>query len=260
MKLIQIRNATIKITYGGITFLIDPWLQDKGTGMCAPTVNPAMAGVKSPLNDLPFPISEILQGVDYGLITHLHPDHFTADYLPTDMKFLVQNTEDCQRLKELGFLNAAVVEDGQKIGNVKIKKTPALHGDNTPLAMEMGQVTGYLFTGEEKSLYLASDTIFYEGVADILREFSPDVIILNCCEATLPEGRLIMSLEDIASVCKMCPASVVIATHLDSVNHALLSSKDVRQFVKDRGLNQVIVPSNGDCLKFGSSAGISRCR
>jgi len=28
----QIRNATLKIEYGSIIFLIDPWLQDQGTG------------------------------------------------------------------------------------------------------------------------------------------------------------------------------------------------------------------------------------
>jgi L-ascorbate metabolism protein UlaG (beta-lactamase superfamily) len=34
----QIRNATLKIEYGGNTFLIDPWLQDQGTGFSARAV------------------------------------------------------------------------------------------------------------------------------------------------------------------------------------------------------------------------------
>ena len=34
----QIRNATLKIMYGGITFLVDPWLQDQGTGFSARAV------------------------------------------------------------------------------------------------------------------------------------------------------------------------------------------------------------------------------
>lgn len=29
MRIQQIRNATLKIEYGDVTFLIDPWLQDK---------------------------------------------------------------------------------------------------------------------------------------------------------------------------------------------------------------------------------------
>ena len=44
----QIRNATLKITYAGYTFLTDHWLSDKGTGFSARTVIPEMAGLKTP--------------------------------------------------------------------------------------------------------------------------------------------------------------------------------------------------------------------
>ena len=40
----QIRNATIKIRYSSITFLIDPWLQDQGTGFSAKAVKAEMQG------------------------------------------------------------------------------------------------------------------------------------------------------------------------------------------------------------------------
>ena len=82
MKIQQIRNATMKINYGGITFLLDPWLQDKGTGFSARAVRKEMVGVKNPINDLPMTPDEILSDVDYCLVTHIHPDHFTGDYLP----------------------------------------------------------------------------------------------------------------------------------------------------------------------------------
>lgn len=82
MNVQQIRNATLKIQYGGTTFLVDPWLQDKGEGRSAPTVRPEMADVKNPLCDLPLSVEQILDGVDFCLVTHIHFDHFTADYLP----------------------------------------------------------------------------------------------------------------------------------------------------------------------------------
>lgn len=84
MRIQQIRNATLKIQYGTQTILLDPWLQDKGTGFSAKTVNTDMAGIKNPLNDLPMPVSNILDGVDCCLVTHIYPDHFTPDYLPKD--------------------------------------------------------------------------------------------------------------------------------------------------------------------------------
>ncbi len=89
----------------------------------------------------------------------------------------------------------------------------------------MGKVSGYIITGEEKDIYIAGDTIYFEGVENTIKKYQPDVIILNCCEATLPEGRIIMNLNDIKTFCMKAPESTVIASHLDSVNHALLSSK-----------------------------------
>ena len=59
MKMIiqQIRNATLIIKYSSGTFLIDPWLQDQGTGFSAKAVRLEMQGIKCPINDgrLTFP-------------------------------------------------------------------------------------------------------------------------------------------------------------------------------------------------------------
>lgn len=81
----QIRNATLKITYSDMTFLVDPWLQD----------------------------------------------------------------------------------------------TSAIHGDNEMVAEMMGQVHGYYITGEEKSLYIAGDTVMCNEVADFMVKTRPDVITIN---------------------------------------------------------------------------------
>ena len=48
MVIQQIRNATLKIKYGVITFLIDPWFQDQGTGFSAKAVKSEMQGIKCP--------------------------------------------------------------------------------------------------------------------------------------------------------------------------------------------------------------------
>ena len=34
MKIQQIRNATLKLTYNDLHILVDHWLQDKGTEAC----------------------------------------------------------------------------------------------------------------------------------------------------------------------------------------------------------------------------------
>ncbi|MCI8333740.1 MAG: MBL fold metallo-hydrolase [Lachnospiraceae bacterium] len=153
-------------------------------------------------------------------------------------------------MKAFGFENVSVIADiGTQTGITTIIKTPSVHGDNEQVVMRMGETSGYLLTGEEKSLYIAGDTVFFKGVAETLNRFTPDVIILNCCEATTPDGRLIMDLHDVESVCNICPEATVIATHLDSVNHALLTSEDIRQFVIDNNLKQLVVPHNGEWIQ-----------
>ena len=135
MKIQQIRNATLKIEYNSYTILIDPWLQDKGTGFSATSLKPEMRGVKNPMNSLPIKADEILDGVDFCLVTHIHPDHFTEDYLPKNMEIIVQNRNDMNQVKQMGFENVSYLcRRETEIGNIKIIKTPCIHGDNPLLA------------------------------------------------------------------------------------------------------------------------------
>ena len=68
MKIQQIRNATVKIRYGNITFLIDPWFQDQGTGFSAKAVKPEMQGIRCPMNALPDTPERILEDVDHCFV------------------------------------------------------------------------------------------------------------------------------------------------------------------------------------------------
>ena len=72
--------------------------------------------------------------------------------------------------------------------------------------------------------------------------------IQNCCEATTPLGRLIMNLPDIEKVCQAAPQTIVIASHLDSVNHALLTRKNIIAFANERSLSGIRVPEDGESI------------
>ena len=134
----------------------------------------------------------------------------------------------------MGFENVSAFEsDSLTFGDVMIHKTKAIHGDSEEVVKKMGEVCGYVFEAAgEKRLYLAADTIYCTEVELTIRKYQPEVIILNCCEATTPIGRLIMNLSDVEKVCQEAPQAVVIASHLDSVNHALLTRKDIIEFAK----------------------------
>lgn len=149
-----------------------------------------MNGICNPMNDLPMMPQKIPDGVDFCLVTHIHPDHFTEDYLPKGIKIVVQNEEDKQTIRTMRFSDVIALEGNEfSIGSITVTKVPAVHGDNAAVAEEMGCVSGFILSGEDKTLYIAGDTVFYYGIKRTLEEYKPDVIVPNCCEATLPLGR-----------------------------------------------------------------------
>ena len=46
----------------------------------------------------------------------------------------------------------------------------------------------------------------------------------------------VMHLDDVEKVCEIDPNATIIATHLNSVNHALVTRNDVKKFAKEKGL------------------------
>ena len=55
------------------------------------------------------------------------------------------------------------------------------------------------------------------------------------------------SISDVEKVCQAAPHAIVMASHLDSVNHALLTRKDIKVFADRRGLSMLRVPEDGEC-------------
>ena len=256
----QIRNATIRLTYGGKTFLVDPWLAPKGAlgsfddlGEGA-AVRPEQAALKMPLCDLPRPVSEILAGVDAYIITHIHVDHIDQNLAggtcgaPLDKTVLtfVQSDDDRAVLEKSGFQRVQVLSShGSTCGRVTLIKTPGRHGTEQPC----GPASGVIFqaTGE-RTVYVAGDTIFYEGVAKTLQQYEPDVIITNNCAAELGGfGRLIMDDGDMAEIGRLCPDATLIASHMDTVAHATLTRETLREKLAAGGMaGRVRIPADGE--------------
>ena len=117
MKIIQIRNATLRVTFGGVEFLIDPWLISKNEGFtfgkspfASEVVDPAQFNIVMPMCELPMPLADVLSGVDAYVLTHLHPDHFdmAADgtvgaKLDKGVSIFVQNDDEAAVMKKSGF-------------------------------------------------------------------------------------------------------------------------------------------------------------
>lgn len=254
MQIHQIRNATLIITYNNTRFLIDPWLMPKDymEGFDA-GIN---SHIRQPRVDLPISIEEIVN-VEAVILTHFHPDHFdefAVKALDKNIPFFVQSEDDLKIIQSFGFKNVIIIEETLEFAGIKLHKTACQHGKREIIKPICDQINmpydsmGIIFkTENEKTLYLAGDTIWCEEVKCALDEFNPEVIIINACGATVLNGeRIIMDAEDIKTVSNYAKNSTIITSHLDTVSHLTVT----RENIKNLALSNVVVPSDNEILNF----------
>lgn len=264
MKIQQIRNATIKITYHGKTFLVDPWLCGKGQigsfgdipGQPYVIPDPVKMQIPMPIYDLPMPLADILDGVDYYIVTHIHPDHIdmaadgtVGQPLDKSLPVLVQNRQDAAVFEKSGFQDVRVLPASPlHLDGITLQQMPARHGTIVPC----GDAMGVLFQGaDEPTLYVAGDTVWYPEVEKTLKTYHPDVVALNACAAeTVENGRLIMGDEDVACVARTVPQSQLFLTHLDNVAHASLTRYTLKSRLAARGVDHYMMPADGQCVSI----------
>lgn len=253
MKFQQIRNATIIIDYAGIRFLVDPMLSPKETFPAFPgTPN---AHLFNPRVELPIPMDEILN-VDAVIVTHDHLDHWddtAKQSIPKSKPIFVQNEKDRKSIQDSGFTEVHVLGDDTNFKEITLIKTAGQHGSDevmaSPVGELLGEVCGVVFKHlEEKTVYLAGDTLWNRYVRETLAQYDPEVIILNAGDAqAVGFGSIIMGKQDVYKVHKAQPKATLIATHMESVNHAILSRKELRAFATEKGMSdQLLIPADGE--------------
>lgn len=264
MKIQLIRNATVRISFGGAVFLVDPWLADKGSlgtfrqlaAMGFRPVVPEQLDVPMPMCALSLPKEDVLAGTDAYIVTHIHPDHVDMAMdgtvgAPLDhgLPLFVQSAEDGAAFTASGFSDVRVMEDGgTAFRGAELIRTPGRHGTETPCGPSCGFI---LRAPGEPVLYAAGDTVWYEGVEDTLARYQPDVILVNACAARLEGcGRLIMDDKDILAVKKAAPQAQIVAVHMDTVAHACLTRASLRLLLDAEGAADVLMPDDGDTLVF----------
>jgi L-ascorbate metabolism protein UlaG (beta-lactamase superfamily) len=256
----QIRNATLVIEYAGKRFLVDPLLAEQGAypGF-AGTANSHLA---NPLVGLPLPMDQLLD-VDAVVVTHLHADHWdeaARRLVPRGLPLFAQNARDAAALHADGFEDVRLFGDGARFEGIALHRTAGQHGSDQVMAVigdRMGEVSGVVFSHpDEPTLYVAGDTVWNGHVEDSLAAYRPDVVVLNCGDAQVPGlGAIIMDQHDLAKVARAAPQATIIASHLEAVNHCVLSRADLRRFLDAQGLQvRVQVPEDGETLVFQRQA------
>lgn len=256
MKMQLIRNATVKLQYGGHTLLFDPYLGEKGSG-------PSYAGKeKSPVVPLPIPVEEVLEGVEAILLSHVHSDHFdaAAQKLVSGTLPVICQTEDQQALGNKDFYNLFPVTHAIEWQGIHITRITGQHGSGEVLG-DMGVSSGYLLeTPGEPSLYWAGDTILTEHIERFIKKEQPRVILTHSCGAVWGDGELIlMDDHQTVQVCRLAPESQIVAIHMEAVDHATVTREQLRKTAVEAGVpeEQLLMPGDGSRV-FIESAGFSK--
>lgn len=258
MNITQIRNATQCISFGGKTFLIDPMLAAKGA--YPGFAGTARAEIRNPTVDLPVNIDNLLN-VDALIVTHLHEDHWdkvAARVVPKDKPIYVQNEQDAQVLRDQGFTQLNVLTHNTTLGDITLRKTGGQHGSDRAYAIpqmaeRLGDACGVIFQHQaEKTLYLVGDTIWRDEVEANMLTFQPDVVILNAGFAhVIGFGPIIMGAEDVLKTHFTLPNAQIVATHMEAINHCLLTRAALKAYASDSQIAQCVnVPEDGETLTF----------
>lgn len=269
------RNATAKLHYAGLTFLLDPMLSAKGE-------LPSFAGIApNPTVELPVPVAEIIADIDAVIVSHLHEDHFddaAAAVLAKDIPLITprnrapinprdpsKTVSHGQRLRDYGFTDVREIADGDSnsivFKGVTLTQTWARHGQGK-VGELMGGVNGIVLSAPNlPTVYWAGDTILDTSEVDqILATYRPDIVIAHTggpvVEALSPEILLMDAAQGsdlVTMVNRYNENAFVIAVHMEALDHCFSSRRDLMAKVAEHHpeiQTRVFAPADGDLISI----------
>lgn len=252
MKLRLIRNATLRVDYGGVYLLIDPMLGVVGSGR-------PLGGVaaRNPTVELPCTVAEVLNDIDGVVVTHVHPDHFDEaafGLLPRNLPILCQ-PPDFTVLTDAGFTNVTAISEAITWNGLRFTATPGSHGTGT-VADKMGAVTGFVLRADdEPTVYFAGDTVLYQPVLDVIEHTQPDVIVVHSGGAAIGETLIIMDPATTVEVASRAPQATIVAIHLEAIALCPATRAEVRALANQAGISasRLLIPADGETITIDRS-------
>ncbi|MCJ7733304.1 MAG: MBL fold metallo-hydrolase [Anaerolineales bacterium] len=244
-----IRNATLRINYGGKWILTDPYLAVKHS-------MPSYKGISpNPLVDLPVSENEIIEGIEMVMISHMHSDHFdpaAKEILSKDLPIFCQPGDESQ-IQAAGFQQVSPVQETVIWEGISITRTAAQHGSGEVLK-DMGAASGFIFqANNEPTLYWVGDSIWIDAIDEVIRKYQPEIIITHSGGAVWGDQVLIiMDADQTIKVCRAAPQAAVVAIHLEALDHGTISRSGLRAIAEREGIKPglLLIPDDGETLSF----------
>lgn len=223
------------LQWKGKRILIDPYLSDSLTKKYLATGKPHTR--MSELVVKP----ELLKNISVVTSSHSHTDHLDAETLipvlknNPEIKFIIPEANrefvaervKCEKDFPIGLNDArSVVVDGFTFHGV-----PAKHNEIEKDENGNCKFMGYVIEFGNHRIYHSGDTLWFDGMVELLRPFEVDVALLPI-NGNKPERKVAgnLSCKEAAELGKAIHAKYVIPCHYDMFT---FNTADVNDFVKE---------------------------
>lgn len=156
-------------------------------------------------------------------------------------------------IREAGFTNVTPLTGSATWEGLTLTRREGSHGLG-PVVELMGSVMGFsLEAAGEPSIYWAGDTVLYPPVAAVIGDTKPDIIITHSCGARWDGDLIVMDALETVAVCEAAPDAIVIATHMEALDHATITRQDLRHAAMEQGIapSRLMIPADGETVILG---------
>ncbi len=223
------------LQWKGKRVLLDPYLSDSLTRKYADTDKPHIRMSERVMDP------ELLSGISVVTSSHNHTDHLDAETLQPVLRnnpgihFLIPEANRSFVAARVGCAAdfPVGISDGQSVvlDDFTFYGIPAMH--NTIDRDEQGhcKYMGFVIRFGEFSIYHSGDTLWFEGMAELLKPFSVHLALLPI-NGNLPERKVAgnLSCREAAELGKAIGAGCVIPCHYDMFT---FNTADVQDFVRE---------------------------
>ncbi len=214
----------------------------------------------NPLVDLPCPPADVIADIEFALISHLHSDHFDTvaqKMLPAATPILCQPGDEA-RIQGMGFADIRPVADDTTWQNISIRRTGGRHGSSPAVLQAMGHVSGFVLRAvDEPTIYWAGDTVLIDDVLAVIDQERPDIIVTHSGGAVWKDSAgenelIIMDATQTMAVGNAAPFAIIIATHMEALDHCLTTRDQLRAAAQAAGIpdGRLRIPSNGEIIEI----------
>ncbi len=152
-----------------------------------------------------------------------------------------------------GFQSVIPIETSYTWERITIIRTDGQHGSGKVLKF-IGQVSGFVFQANgEPTVYWVGDSIWCEPVKNTIDKFKPDIIITHSGGAKIPGYEyIIMDAEQTLTTLNASQDAVVVAIHLEALDHCHVSRETLRQMADAAGISpsRLMIPKDGETIVF----------